>query len=635
MSSSGDSSSSPSTPLTSANRTYLSRCLSKILRHAGPSMGLTMDSHGYADVEELLALPQMRRMGFANLQTIQEAVRECPKQRFHMLKPNEASGGAGDHASTGWRIRANQGHNAKLATLIDPMALMTPITTRDMIPKSNLCLHGTTRAAWSAIVASGGLHPMGRTHIHFASEDYGSAEMISGMRRSSEILIHLDLGSILDWITTHIPHVSLRFFQSSNSVLLTEGLLEYSNMLPTFLFQRIEELIRQDGGKIVRRNLEWSPPSEEEWFQNFGERHATRTSIKEKNQTNTNQVRRTATTTTTSSTSSSSSSSSGVGVSPPVFHTRPAPRPSPWGPPATSRPPPGWIVPPHLAHIVNGTPAPIQANAASSSSSSSPSKLVQPFRYLAVLDFEATCDDHSKNGSASERFTPQEVIEFPIVLIDTSNGTTIDTFHAYVRPMIHPRLTPFCTELTGITQEQVDHAEPFEQVWKEVHRFLKKHQLLTNDEKDEDSSTSVAHPFTFVTCGDWDLQRMLGQQLSITFPPTRDNNNVTPPSHFSSWVNLKLAFNDFYRPKVDARGMTDLLMKLNLPMEGRHHSGMDDTKNLARVCQRMIQDGCIFRTTTTTIPQVKSNNKSNPKTSPLAEALRRNQQQPTRNQSQQ
>jgi inhibitor of KinA sporulation pathway (predicted exonuclease) len=37
--------------------------------------------------------------------------------------------------------------------------------------------------------------------------------------------------------------------------------------------------------------------------------------------------------------------------------------------------------------------------------------------------------------------------------------------------------------------------------------------------------------------------------------------------------------------------MTDMLDKLNIPLEGRHHSGIDDSKNTAKIMIKMIQDG--------------------------------------------
>src|SRR5689334_525374 len=46
-----------------------------------------------------------------------------------------------------------------------------------------------------------------------------------------------------------------------------------------------------------------------------------------------------------------------------------------------------------------------------------------------------------------------------------------DYFHCYVRPQVHPKLTAFCTQLTGITQETVDKgAQPT--VCVECHRLV-------------------------------------------------------------------------------------------------------------------------------------------------------------------
>merc|ERR1719401_2727356 len=73
------------------------------------------------------------------------------------------------------------------------------------------------------------------------------------------------------------------------------------------------------------------------------------------------------------------------------------------------------------------------------------------FDCFAVLDFEATCDSACK-------VEPQEVIEFPIVLVDAATGHALGEFRTYVRPVHHPHLTAFCTSLTGIQQETVDSA---------------------------------------------------------------------------------------------------------------------------------------------------------------------------------
>jgi inhibitor of KinA sporulation pathway (predicted exonuclease) len=66
--------------------------------------------------------------------------------------------------------------------------------------------------------------------------------------------------------------------------------------------------------------------------------------------------------------------------------------------------------------------------------------------YLLVLDFEATCVEDKKIEPCPE------IIEFPVVVVHARTGKTLDRFHLYVKPRFNPQLTPFCTQLTGITQ---------------------------------------------------------------------------------------------------------------------------------------------------------------------------------------
>lgn len=68
----------------------------------------------------------------------------------------------------------------------------------------------------------------------------------------------------------------------------------------------------------------------------------------------------------------------------------------------------------------------------------------QPFDFYLVLDFEASCND---SGAFQH-----EVIEFPTVALNAHTLKIESEFHAYIKPVLNPLLTPFCTSLTGITQ---------------------------------------------------------------------------------------------------------------------------------------------------------------------------------------
>lgn len=182
-------------------------------------------------------------------------------------------------------------------------------------------------------------------------------------------------------------------------------------------------------------------------------------------------------------------------------------------------------------------------------------------QYVGILDFEANC---TENGQLSV----QEIIEFPIVPYNlTKQCIEKDKiFHHYCRVEKHP-ISEFCTQLTGITQEMVDRGRPFREIVRLFHLWMDKHHFRQN--------------ILFLTCGDWDLKNCLPQYC--------DYLNIPFPEEFKSWCNIKLLFRQYYhkRPK----GMRSMLDALNLPLEGRHHSGIDDCHNLSKIVDRMVRDG--------------------------------------------
>ncbi|KAJ3266932.1 hypothetical protein HDU77_008277 [Chytriomyces hyalinus] len=188
----------------------------------------------------------------------------------------------------------------------------------------------------------------------------------------------------------------------------------------------------------------------------------------------------------------------------------------------------------------------------------------QQFRYLAVLDFEATCDD-------SVKLSPQEIIEFPTLVIDTAQPLfpVVKEFHSYVKPTFHPTLTPFCTSLTGIQQETVDKAPVFKVVWDQFLQFLDENNLT-------ESNT------LFVTCGHWDLLKMLPAQLKAL-------HITQTPKVLQQWCNIKIA-----SQARNFTGLPDLLNHFGLDMVGRHHSGIDDSRNIAAVARKFLEQGHLF-----------------------------------------
>lgn len=108
------------------------------------------------------------------------------------------------------------------------------------------------------------------------------------------------------------------------------------------------------------------------------------------------------------------------------------------------------------------------------------------------------------------------------------------------------------------------------------------------------------------------------------------------PPYFMEWINLKDIYLNFYKRRVrinfasshpvfccssqglfpvfgayllivndnvallvalQAPGMLSMMRELNIPLLGSHHLGIDDSKNIARVLQHMLNDGAYLQVT--------------------------------------
>lgn len=207
--------------------------------------------------------------------------------------------------------------------------------------------------------------------------------------------------------------------------------------------------------------------------------------------------------------------------------------------------------------------------------------VAQYFDYVLILDFEATCQEGRK-------INPQEVIEFPCALLNTRNGfKTESIFHKYVRPIHHPLLTPYCTNLTGITQETVSQADTFETVFSQFKTWLENEQGLVVS-----ATESTQQKFAFVTCGDWDLRYMLPEQCRVS--------QVSIPGYMKSWINIKASFASSLGigKLAKAKGLSSMLQQLGMVFEGRPHSGIDDVKNIVRIVETLAKNrNFVFETT--------------------------------------
>lgn len=188
----------------------LSHALSRVLRHAAVEQGLEVRPDGFVPLGALLACRALRGLR-ATPEEVAEVVRVCRKQRF---------------ALRDGMIRANQGHSGAVAARLNDEAML------DDIHVAAHCVHGTTRAAWEGGIRDGGLSRMRRRHVHFSERPFGDAEIVSGMRNTSQVLVHVDVAAA--------RAAGIRFFRSANGVILSAGV---DGVIPPHLFSRVEEVV--------------------------------------------------------------------------------------------------------------------------------------------------------------------------------------------------------------------------------------------------------------------------------------------------------------------------------------------------------------------------------------------------------
>lgn len=188
-----------------------------------------------------------------------------------------------------------------------------------------------------------------------------------------------------------------------------------------------------------------------------------------------------------------------------------------------------------------------------------------------VFDLEATCWENkdTENGyvpvkSDLDSLNAMEVIEIGAVALSATKRLAygealeqIDEYCKFVRPTLHPTLSPFCTELTSIKQYDVNSADPIEVVLPDFIEWAR-------------SFTGEA---TFVSWGMFDkaiFERMVnkqGKKLDIQY---------LVKNHFSAKHRAQ-------KMGLYGKGLGKTLNELHIKFEGRPHRGIDDAKMIAKV----------------------------------------------------
>ena len=172
-------------PMTKQNEpdTKISKFLSYVLRHAPESVGIKLDSHGWALIVELAA----KSDELLTRDLIITVVAASDKQRFAL-------------SEDGIRIRANQGHS---------ISINLGLNTSHPPP---VLYHGTAHRFLDEIMKTG-LSRMQRTHVHLT--EFWQVALETGSRYGRPAVLKID--------TRPMVETGTNFYLTANNVWLVDS----------------------------------------------------------------------------------------------------------------------------------------------------------------------------------------------------------------------------------------------------------------------------------------------------------------------------------------------------------------------------------------------------------------------------
>lgn len=162
----------------------ISKFMSLILRHKPQVIGIELDEHGWADVEELIA--GISKSHKFNMEMLEQIVETDSKQRYSFSEDKRL-------------IRANQGHS-----------IPVDVELEECVPPEYLW-HGTGMKYVESIDKEG-LIPKSRLYVHL-SKDVETAKVV-GQRHGKPVIYRV--------LSTDMQKDGYIFYLSKNGVWLTK-----------------------------------------------------------------------------------------------------------------------------------------------------------------------------------------------------------------------------------------------------------------------------------------------------------------------------------------------------------------------------------------------------------------------------
>lgn len=191
-----------------------------------------------------------------------------------------------------------------------------------------------------------------------------------------------------------------------------------------------------------------------------------------------------------------------------------------------------------------------------------------------IFDVEATCED--------KKILPKfdnEIISIGACKI--KDNEIIETFYLLVKP-IATEITPYCTDLTGITTKDLLNATPYP---KAIASFLK-----------------FVDSLPIISWGGYDKKQMIkdGERygLTVDLPIHLNLKEIHGRYNYNLYYNANGSLTDLGKQQSNSKlknikrnrigvGLQKALTIEGLTFKGQHHNALDDAFNTARIYQEL------------------------------------------------
>lgn len=183
-----------------------------------------------------------------------------------------------------------------------------------------------------------------------------------------------------------------------------------------------------------------------------------------------------------------------------------------------------------------------------------------------VIDVEATCwETREEQGNR-----PNEIIEIGICELHKTKG--VQDISSYVVKPQFTDVSPFCTQLTGWTQEAVNEGASLAETLKQIgidYGMTPDHVWFSFGEYDR-----------IKLCSD---QGIRASAFGLYGIERRNNPIAQLRAHFN--VKTLMALKEGLNKEMS---MDRALRFYGEKLEGRHHNGADDAMNIAKIVRKVL-----------------------------------------------